>query len=153
MRNFRYLLVLLTVGLALSGCKRKHYEVDGGDGLMAEVLPSMMTELEEHAFVLLTDLADILESTADRPDDAVRRVEAFLRVNGDEMRENAAQLQARYDAMPPYEARIYEAQLAEYMGRAMGYWLARERPFSAANPDQGRIIRDMIEAMDTPREQ
>jgi hypothetical protein len=149
-RNLRLCLVLVLVAVSLTACKRKEYEVNGGDGVMAEVLPSMMTEVEERSFVLLTDMADILESMSDRPDDAVRRVEAFLRVNADDMRENAAQLQARYDAMEPYEARIYEAQIAEYMGRAMSYWLVRERPFSAANPDQGRIIRDMIEAVDTP---
>ena len=143
------LLPLILVLLVVGGCKRKEYEQQGGQGIMAEALPSMMTELETRAHDLLMDMADVLQAHADRPTDAVRRIEAFLRVNATEMAENAAALQTRYEAMQGYEARIYEAQLAEYMGRAMAVWLAAERAFSVAHPEEGQTIRALVDAVDT----
>jgi hypothetical protein len=146
LRFLPLILALLVVG----GCKRKEYEQQqGGQGIMAEALPSMMTDLETRAHDLLMDMADVLQAHADRPTDAVRRIEAFLRVNATEMSENAAALQTRYGAMQGYEARIYEAQLAEYMGRAMAVWLAAERTFSVAHPEEGQTIRALVDAVDT----
>jgi hypothetical protein len=140
------LLLVLAMGMGPMACQRRQNVLE--DGNIAAALPSMMGETEERARQLLEEMTDLVEANQQHPDQAVQRMQAFLRVNAPDMRETAVQMQTIWDALSGFEARVYEAQLAAYLGEAMHAWVRAKQAFGAAHPEELALIQESVDRAD-----
>jgi len=143
--------ILTTVALAalvlVAACGGKQ-DTLGGEDLIAEALPSMMSEVEEQGRNYLFDLSSVIDAHMDDPDQLVTRVEAFLRVNQAAMLDNATEIEARYLAFEGSERRVYEAQYSAFMHEAWVEWRDVRRRLTTRHPQAWARVRDMIERVD-----
>lgn len=142
------LIALALVGLTLVAACGGKQEVLGGEDLIADALPSMMSDVEEQGRDYLFDLSSVVETHLDDPDQLVTRVEAFLRVNQAAMLDNAAAIEARYLAFDGSERRVYEAQYSAFMQDAWVEWRDVRRRLTTRHPQAWAQVRDMIERVD-----
>lgn len=147
-RRFVLPVLALTVALAGAACQKRQQVIGSGD--IADALPTMMGEAETRARDYLFEMADLLRTHVAEPDQAIQRMRAFIRVNRDEMAANAAALQATWDSLDGFEARVYEAQFAAFIGEGTVAWVEAKRAFEVANPSQIAIIQEIVANADNP---
>lgn len=111
-------------------------------------MPSMMEEGELRARELLLDMAQVLTAQLEQPTEAVRRMQALLRVNRTELVQVALLLQSRWDSLSGVQARVYEAQLSQWMAPATAAWSQAERAFSQRWPEEGRQVQALLQEVD-----
>jgi hypothetical protein len=140
--------VALTVALAGAACQKQQQVI--GSGNIADALPTMMGEHETRARDYLFEMADLLNTHVNEPDQAIQRMRAFIRVNRADMAANAAALQAIWDGLDGFEARVYEAQFAAFIGEGTVAWVQAKRTFEFAHPSQIAIIQEIVANADNP---
>lgn len=140
--------VALTVALAGAACQKQQQVI--GSGNIADALPTMMGEHETRARDYLFEMADLLNTHVNEPDQAIQRMRAFIRVNRADMAANAAALQAIWDGLDGFEARVYEAQFAAFIGEGTVAWVQAKRTFEVAHPSQIAIIQEIVANADNP---
>lgn len=139
--------LLFIFALLVAACGGRQDSPEGGESLLVGD-GSLMGELEEQAKNYLLDLTFLVETGGDDPDATLDRVEAMLAVNGDAMLENAADLQARFDAFDGVERRLYEAQFAAFMDEALQSWQVALQQFRNQHDEAGRTIWWLVEDLD-----
>lgn len=148
MRSSLALLSLLLL-LATAACGgRQPVAVGGEDLLTGGEAASMMGEQETLARGLLEDMAVVLEANADDPEAAVARMEAFLRVNRQPMRDSATAIANRRASLSPAEARRYEAQLSAFLAPPNRAWREVFVAFQQEHGESARRIERMVRAVD-----
>lgn len=141
-------LVALALSVATAACGGRQREAVGGEDILLGDGPSMMGELEERARGFLLDMAFVIEANVDDPERAVQRFQALLAVNGDAMRENADALAARFAEMDGPERRLYEAQLAAYLGEANESWRHWSNTFHGRHPNAANEVLALVSSFD-----
>jgi len=148
-RRTLFAAVALTVALAAAACHKRQQVIGSGD--IADALPTMMGEAETRARDYLFEMADLLNTHLNDPDQAIQRMRAFIRVNRADMAANAAALQAIWDGLEGFEARVYEAQFAAFIGEGTVAWVQAKRTFELAHPSQIAIIQEIVANADNPQ--
>jgi hypothetical protein len=148
-RRTLFAAVALTVALAAAACQKQQQVIGSGD--IADALPTMMGEAETRARDYLFEMADLLNTHVNDPDQAIQRMRAFIRVNRADMAANAAALQAIWDGLEGFEARVYEAQFAAFIGEGTVAWVQAKRAFELAHPSQIAIIQEIVANADNPQ--
>lgn len=145
-------LAVFGVVVLLAACGGRQRVVEGGEAARVEALPTMMGSAEQQAFDLLEELTLTLQLQASDPDQAEARIDAFLRVNADQLLGCAEQIEATVAALSGAEKLVYEAQLSAFLEPALSGWLQAQRAFEQANPEQGARIRRAVAGLDQPRQ-
>lgn len=143
-RSCRLVLVAVVLTVALTGaaCQKRQQVVTSGN--IADALPTLMGDHETRARDYLFEMADLLTTHVNEPDQAIQRMRAFIRVNRDDMAANAAALQGIWDGLEGFEARVYEAQFAAFIGGGTVAWVQAKRAFEVAHPAQIAIIQEVV---------
>jgi hypothetical protein len=152
MARFRRIVlpaVALTLALAGAACQKQQQVIASGN--IADALPTLMGEHETRARDYLFEMADLLTTHVNDPDQAIQRMRAFIRVNRDDMAANAAALQGIWDGLDGFEARVYEAQFAAFIGEGTVAWVQAKRAFEVAHPAQIAIIQEVVANADNPQ--
>ena len=137
------LLCVLLTAVACGGRQSRIEAVEEGPTLLL-----YMGEDEARGVAFMEDMRVVLEANVDDPEQGVARMEALLRVNGDEMIALARRLDERFQSLSADERVLYTREWEAYMEPSFAAWRASMVTFRATSGDVGARMERMVELFD-----